>query len=225
MVKIFIDGATLDQVAELNDKVDGFTTNPSLIRKLGIGDYTNFAKEVLKLTDKPVVFEVLSDDFRIMEFQAHTIASWGRNVNVKVPITDSHGRTSLQLITNLINDKININVTAVTTITQVNQLLPVFEKAERGYLSVFAGRIADTGRDPVPIMEKVLYLLEGTQIKLIWASAREIFNAVQADMINCDIITLNIDLYRKYQNIGKDLTQVSLETVQMFVNDAKNYTL
>lgn len=222
MVKIFLDGPTLEQVE--SSTADGFTTNPSLVQKIGVKDYESFAKEVLKLTDKPVAFEVLSDDFGEMQRQAYKIASWGDNVNVKIPVTNTVGASSIPLIAELIKHGVIVNVTAVTTFKQVLNLVPVLYP-HRCYLSVFAGRIADTGIDPVPMMTEVLSMLEGSEAELIWASAREVYNYVQAEKINCDIITLGIDLFKKLSYIGRDLEQVSLDTVKMFYEAGKNYKL
>jgi transaldolase len=222
---IFLDGPTLKEVEELNNIVGGFTTNPSLLCKAGVTNYEDFAKSILQITNKPVAFEVLSDDWREMERQVYKIISWGKNVNVKIPITNSGGQSSIPLITDFLNQGVNVNVTAVTTVKQVTRLLPAFYKAKRGYLSVFAGRIADTGIDPCPIMQKVVYLLKEVPIQLIWASAREVYNTVQAESAGCHIITLSVELFRKYQKMGRDLNDVSLDTVKMFFEAGKNFQL
>ena len=222
---IYADGFTLEQIKVYGDMVAGFTTNPTLLFKAGIKDYAGFAREALSLTDKPFSFEVLSDDFSEMKRQALLISKWGNNVNVKIPITNSEGKSSIPLIAELINEGIKVNITAVTTIKQVVELFSISYDAKGCYLSVFAGRIADTGIDPVPIMEKVVYLIGETPVKLIWASAREAFNVVQAERAKCDIITLSFDLFKKYLNFGKPLPEVSLDTVKMFINDGKNFTL
>lgn len=227
MVKVFLDGPTLEQLNSLehpNIVVSGFTTNPSLVKKIGVTDYESFAKEVLRLTDKPVAFEVLSDDFGEMKRQAHKISSWGDNVNVKIPVTNTVGASSIPLIAELIQDGITVNVTAVTTFKQVLKLMPILYPS-KSYLSVFAGRIADTGIDPVPMMTEIMAMLEGSRTELIWASAREVYNYVQADKINCNIITLGIDLLKKISYIGRDLEQVSLDTVNMFFEAGKDYIL
>lgn len=226
--KIFLDGA--DQIIQNanNDLISGYTTNPSLLRKAGVASYETFARQVLEvITDKPVSFEVLSDYFDIMHRQALKIASWGKNVAVKIPITNSKGESSLGLIAELITDGVTVNVTAITLLGQVIPLLPAMNKAKKGFISMFAGRIADCGTDPEPIMRKAVQLIEDEcpHIELIWASAREIFNVIQADRSGCDIITIGSDLLKKYPLIGKSLKEMSLDTVKMFARDAEGYTL
>jgi transaldolase len=230
MVKIFIDGASLEQVIsyDKNDLVGGFTFNPSLFRKLGVDNYEGFAKQVLSITDKPVSLEVLSDDFVEMERQARKIASWGKNVVVKIPIINSLGESSILLIEKLIKDGICVNITAVTNLNQVKSLIPAIVGGVGGYISIFAGRIADTGTDPLPIILGTLYFLsEKPYMKVIWASTREVYNIIQADSVGCDVITINADLFKKYTKFGENLDTVSLNTVKMFSGDAKmaGYTL
>jgi transaldolase len=223
-VKLFADGADLGVMAQLaaNPKIKGFTTNPTLMHKANVRDYTAFAQEVLKLIpDRPVSFEVFSDDFGEMERQALEIASWGPNVYVKIPVTNSRGECSGSLIKRLSGAGVQLNVTAILTPEQVARVANHLCRTTRSYVSVFAGRIADTGRDPVPIMEQALAILKPWPLaELIWASPRELLNVVQADAIGCDIITATKDILAKLSMIGKDLTALSLETVQMFRQDA-----
>lgn len=226
--KIFLDGCDAIFENAKNDLVAGFTSNPTLMKKAGVTEYETFAKEVLKVVkDKPVAFEVLSDDFKEMHRQALRIASWGENVNVKIPITNTKGESSLNLIIDLIKEGVTVNVTAITSLGQVIPLLPAMNKAKKGFISIFAGRIADCGTDPEPIMRKAVTLIEDEcpHIELIWASAREIFNVIQADRSGCDIITIGSDLLKKYPLIGKPLKEMSLDTVKMFNRDAEGYSL
>jgi transaldolase len=229
MVNIFLDGADAILQNANNDEIDGYTTNPTLLLKAGVVSYEAFAREVLmKITEKPVAFEVLSDDFEEMYRQAKLISSWGPNVNVKIPITNTKGESSLDLIKMLIKEGVTVNVTAITMIKQIIPLLPALSIAKRAFVSIFAGRIADTGTDPEPIMCKALYLLRdipNPNIRLIWASAREIYNVQQAWSIDCDIITLSSDLYKKLPLLNKKLEEMSLDTVKMFVNDGKAFKL
>ena len=218
---IFADGADLNSIIELNKNplVQGFTTNPTLMRKSGVTDYKEFALQVLKEVSKPVSFEVIADDFPTMYTQALEVASWGLNVFVKIPITTTEGTSTVALIDELTKEGVKINVTAITTTEQVKHILPVMNAGS--YVSVFAGRIADTGVDPLYIMYDVIELAHRKTIEVIWASPREVFNIYQAQRIGCDIITCTSDLIRKYEALkGKDLTEYSLETVQMFFRDA-----
>jgi len=223
-VKLFADGADKAGILEMyeNPKISGFTTNPTLMKAAGIKNYKEFAVEILSLiNDKPISFEVFSDNFSIMKIQALNIASWGRNVNVKIPITNTKAESSVELIEHLSNEGVRINVTAIMTIDQVKNVLPGLSKGPGGYVSVFAGRIADAGIDPLPIMSEVVNILRDyPTVKLIWASPRELFNVVQADTIGCHIITATNNILRKLPILGKDLTQFSLETVKMFYDDA-----
>jgi transaldolase len=219
MVKIFADGADRASILELNKNpfVEGFTTNPSLLRKAGVTDYKEFALDILSvIRDKPISFEVIADDNYEMYRQALEIASWGENVYVKIPITNTEGKSTEDVIRRL--DHVNLNVTAITTIKQVRRILPSLKK---GFISIFAGRIADTGINPLPIMKSALKLINGTKIELIWASPREVFNVYQAQEIGCHVITCTPDLIKKMSLQGKDLTEYSLDTVRMFYNDAK----
>lgn len=230
-VKIFADGADIAGMLDMyhNPLISGFTTNPTLMKKAGIRDYRAFAKEILAvIKDKPVSFEVFSDEFTEMEQQAKEIASWGQNVTVKIPITNTKGESSFDLIAKLSKANVKVNVTAMMTLEQVKTVVPALLPGPGAYVSVFAGRIADSGRDPVPIMaEIVAFLKPYPKIELIWASPREVLNIVQADSIGCHIITVTNDLIKKLPLVGKDLNEFSLDTVKMFHDDAKSagYTL
>jgi len=223
-VKLFADGADLDGIRKMaaNPLISGFTTNPTLMRKAGIADYESFAKQLLaEITDRPVALEVFADDFPTMEAQARVIASWGPNVNVKIPVTTTDGSSSVELVRRLSDAGIWVNVTAVMTLEQTRQIAAVLNPKSRSIVSIFAGRIADTGRDPVPLMaEAVKILAPLPQAELIWASPRELLNVFQADAIGCHIITATNDILAKLSLVGKDLDQYSLETVSMFRNDA-----
>ena len=223
-VKIFADGADKAGMLEMARKphIAGLTTNPTLMRKAGIGDYRAFARDVLKvITDKPISFEVFSDDFAEMERQAHEIASWGRNVYVKVPVTNCRAESSCTLIKRLARTGVKLNVTALLTLSQVRDVSTAIGDATPSYISVFAGRIADTGRDPLPLMAAAVELMRPyPNQELIWASPRELLNVFQADSIGCHIITVTHDVLKKLELVGKDLTQYSLETVKMFHDDA-----
>lgn len=225
-IKIFADGADKAGMLEMaaNPMISGFTTNPTLMNKAGIRDYRSFAKEILsEIKDKPISFEVFSDQFDEMEGQAIEIASWGDNVYVKIPITDTKGNSSAKLVSDLSRQGVKTNVTAMMTIEQIKNVVPGMLHGPGGYVSVFAGRIADSGRDPVPIMcEIVEYLKPYPSIELIWASPREVLNIIQADRIGCHIITVTNDLIKKMSLFGKDLNEYSLDTVRMFYNDAKS---
>jgi transaldolase len=223
-VKIFADGADLKGMKEAaaQPHIKGFTTNPTLMRQAGISDYKQFALEVLKLIpDRPVSFEVFADDFPTMEAQGREIASWGSNVYVKVPVTNTKGEFAGPLLSRLSSDGIMLNVTAIMTNDQVKRVAAVLAKDTPAIVSVFAGRIADTGRDPVPLMREAVALLkERPKAELLWASPRELLNIFQADEIGCHIITVTGDVIRKLALVGKDLDKYSLETVAMFHKDA-----
>jgi transaldolase len=223
-VKIFADGADLAGMVEMYKKpfIKGFTTNPTLMRKAGISDYRAFAREVLAaIPDRPISFEVFSDEFPEMERQAREIASWGGNVNVKIPVTNTQGEPSYKLIRALSSAGIKLNVTAVFTLEQVRDVVAHLDPKTPAYVSVFAGRIADTGRDPMPHMAAAHALVHVLpHAELIWASPRELLNVFHADAVGCDIITVTNDVLAKLSNVGKELQQFSLETVQMFRNDA-----
>ena len=223
-VKIYADGADKKNMLELqrNSLVKGFTTNPSLLYKAGVKDYEAFALDVLSsIQDKPISFEVLSDDFTEMYEQAHRIASWGKNVYVKIPVINTAGQSTIPLIECLAREGVKQNVTAVMTLNQVHAATTALNKGPAAIISVFAGRIADTGRDPMPIMREALEILQpSSQIELLWASSREVFNIFQAEEVGCHIITVAHDLLKKLDSVGKDLEQFSLETVKIFFDDA-----
>lgn len=223
-VEIFADGAEISEMSALarNPLIRGFTTNPTLMLKSGVGDYERFAGAVLsRVNGLPVSFEVVADDPEEMEAQAHKIASWGSNVVVKIPVTTTTGESTCDVVGRLARKGIAVNVTALMTVDQVREVRDAFGVDARGIVSVFAGRIADTGRDPLPIMEDGLALLRTRpRVQLLWASPREILNVVQADAIGCDIITVTYDLLGKIATLGRDLAEYSLETVRMFYRDA-----
>jgi transaldolase len=223
-VKIFADGADLKGMKEAAAQplIKGFTTNPTLMRQAGVSDYKEFALEVLKLIpDRPVSFEVFADDFPTMEAQGREIASWGDNVYVKVPVTNTKGEFAGPLMTRLAGAGIKLNVTAIMTNEQVKRVAAALAKDTPAIVSVFAGRIADTGRDPVPLMSEAVSLLKDRpKAELLWASPRELLNIFQADEIGCHIITVTGDVIRKLALVGKDLDRYSLETVAMFYKDA-----
>lgn len=225
-VKLFADGADRIGMLDMNKNslISGFTTNPTLMRKAGITDYRLFARDILsQIIDKPISFEVFSDDFGDMERQALDIASWAKNVNVKIPITNTKSESSIDLIRRLAQKGVKINVTAMMTVKQAKAVLPALADGPGGYISIFAGRIADTGVDPIPVMTEAVGLLNNyPNIELIWASPRELFNIIQADSIGCHIITATHGVLKKLSLIGKDLTEYSLETVKMFFDDAKS---
>lgn len=223
-VQIFADGADLAGMMEMAARpyVAGLTTNPTLMRKAGISDYRGFAQSVLsQIRDKPISFEVFSDDFREMERQAHEIASWGENVFVKIPVTNTSGESSAKLIRRLARAGIRQNVTALTLLRQVREVSDALGDETPCYVSVFAGRIADTGHDPLPMMGAAVEMLRDfSNQQLIWASPREVLNILQADGIGCHVITVTNDLIKKLSLLGKDLGEFSLETVKMFYDDA-----
>ena len=223
MIKIFADGANKQDIIELNknQRISGFTTNPTLLRKAGISNYKEFALDILSIIDKPISFEVIADDLNEMERQAIEIASWGKNIYVKIPITNTKGESTYTIIKSLSERGIKLNITAITTIKQVKKILPALEKSNGAYISIFAGRIADTGINPLLIMKQALKLIKNINIELIWASPRELYNVVQAEDIGCHIITCTNDILKKLSLLGKDLTEYSLDTVKMFYNDAK----
>ena len=230
-IKIFADGADLSGIAELarNPLIRGFTTNPTLMRKSGVRDYEDFALGVLRLIGaRPVSFEVFTDEFAEMEAQAHRIASWGGNVYVKIPVTNARGESAKPLIRRLADDGIRVNVTAMLTAKQVADVSESLAGGPPSYVSLFAGRVADTGRDPIPIMKRALDAIKShTSIELIWASPRELLNVVQADEIGCHVITVTNEILKKLPLLGRELEQVSLDTVAMFYGDGREagYTL
>ncbi len=223
-IKLFADGADLKVIAQMskNPLIKGFTTNPTLMRKSGVTDYKAFAHEALGIVGgRPVSFEVFSDDFAEMEEQAMEIASWGKNVYVKIPVTNTKGEFSGAVIKQLASAGVQLNVTALMTTQQVEKVLGVLSSSVCSYISVFAGRIADTGRDPMPIMAESVRLMKSNKSsELIWASPRELLNVFQADAVGCHIITATHDVLAKLALVGKDLDAFSLETVKMFYEDA-----
>lgn len=224
-VKIFADGADLDGMIATYKRqpfIKGFTTNPTLMRKAGIADYEAFAHQVIAaIPDRPISFEVFSDDFNEMERQANRIRGWGENVYVKIPVTNTKGESSAPLIRRLADAGVKQNVTALMTLRQVREVTAALAGGPSANISVFAGRIADSGRDPLPIMQAALAIMaDEPQLELIWASPREAFNIIQADAVGCHIITVTGDLLAKTVNFGKDLTEFSMDTVKMFRNDA-----
>jgi transaldolase len=223
-VKIFADGADRSGMLELygNPLVKGFTTNPTLMRVAGITDYEAFARDILEaIPDRPISLEVFSDDFAEMGIQAKRIASWGENVYVKIPVTNTHGESAVPLIRGLARAGVKQNVTALMTLGQVRDVAAALGSGPEACVSVFAGRVADTGRDPLPMMAAAVEMLSVyPQLELIWASPRELLNIVHADSIGCHIITVTHDLLRKLPLMGKDLGEYSLDTVKMFRNDA-----
>jgi transaldolase len=223
-IKIFADGADFDGIIAMtkNPLVSGFTTNPTLMRKAGISDYEAFARKLLHVvTDHPISFEVFADDFPSMVAQGQTIASWGRNVNVKVPVTNTKGEFAGSVIRTLSGEGVTLNVTAVMTVEQVCAVAEALDPSAPAIVSVFAGRIADTGRDPIPHMRACKQALGSRpKAQLLWASPRELLNIFQADEIGCDIITVTNDVIEKLPLVGKDLVEYSRETVQMFHRDA-----
>ena len=223
--KIYADGADKAAMLEMyaNPLVSGFTTNPTLMRKSGIKDYCAFAREMLDLIrDRPISLEVFADGFEEMEDQALEIASWGKNVIVKIPITNTRGQSADMVLRRLADAGVQLNVTALLTLEQVRLAIHCLGGGPSCKVSVFAGRIADTGRDPVPIMAEAVELLQPhPNLELIWASPRELLNVFQADAVGCHIITATTDILKKLDLIGKDLNEYSLETVRMFFDDAQ----
>lgn len=222
--KIFADGADKAGMLEMyrNPLVSGFTTNPSLMRKAGVTDYEAFAKDILnEIPDRPISFEVFSDDFDEMLAQALKIASWGDNVYVKIPVTNTLGQSSFNLIRQLANAGVKQNVTALMTLDQVRDVVAALAEGPSAYVSVFAGRIADTGRDPLALMAAAVEMLRPyPQLELIWASPRELLNVFQSDDIGCHIITVTNEIIKKLNMVGKDLHAFSLDTVKTFRDDA-----
>ena len=223
-VKIFADGADIKSMKALaaNAHIKGFTTNPSLMRKAGVEDYQAFAREVLQaIPDRPVSFEVFADDLSEMEDQAREIATWGRNVYVKIPVTNTKREHSAPMIKRLSKSGVAVNVTAVFTLAQVQEITDALDASTPAVISVFAGRIADTGVDPMPLMREAAAIMKvRPKAELLWASPRELLNIYQADEAGCHIITVAPDVLGKLGLIGKDLDAYSLETVKMFYGDA-----
>ena len=223
-IKIFSDGADIDSIFEASQKgiVKGFTTNPTLMARAGITNYLAFAREVLKVvTDLPVSFEVFSDAFDEMRYQAHKLHDLAENVYVKIPVTNTKRQSAAPLIRELHAEGIKLNVTAILSLNQVKEVYNALNPDVSSFVSVFAGRIADTGRDPLPLMKSALEILKpNPKAELLWASPREVFNLMQAELMGCHIITITPDLLAKAGKFGMDLEELSLDTVKMFYNDA-----
>ncbi len=230
-VKLFADGADIQGMIEMASKpyISGLTTNPTLMRKAGINDYTEFAKKVLSvISTKPISFEVFSDNLDEMKTQGEKIASWAENVYVKIPITNTLGQTTCSVVEHLNNKGIKVNVTAIMLESQVTEIMKVLNPSVPSYVSLFAGRIADTGRDPVPIVRNCVEIIsQNPKSELIWASPRELLNIFQANEVGCQIITATTDVLNKLNLVGRNLEEYSLNTVKMFYEDAKKseYTL
>ena len=223
-VKIFADGADKSAMLELyrNPLIRGFTTNPTLMRKAGITDYAAFARDILSsIRDRPISLEVFADEFPEMERQARQIASWGENVYVKIPVTNTRSEPALDLICRLAHAGVKLNVTALLTLGQVRDVSAALAGGAPSCVSVFAGRVADTGRDPVPLMAAAVEMVNAHEgMELIWASPRELLNIFQADAIGCHIITATPDILKKLSLVGRGLDDYSLDTVKMFYQDA-----
>jgi transaldolase len=228
-IKMFADGADIEEIRKLrqNPKVSGFTTNPTLLAKSGVLDYPAFAKEAAKIAHPhPISFEVISDDLDEMYEQAKKIYTWGQNVYVKIPVTNTKGTSTGSLISQLAKEGVALNVTALMTIKQVNEVCSNLKSDVPSVVSVFAGRIADAGIDPIPVMNESLVVTSKLEkCELLWASPREILNIIQAEKVGCQIITMTSDLWKKTANLGINLEEFSLSTVKMFYNDAINSNL
>lgn len=224
-VQVFADGADINQMKEAyqNNTVDGFTTNPSLMAKAGVEDYNSFAKAAVEaIPDASISFEVFGDDMEMMEKEAAIIQSFGENVFVKIPVVNTKGESMIPLIKRLSEQDIKLNVTAVYTIEQVEAIVEAIKPGVESYVSVFAGRIADTGVDPMPLMKQSVEVCHSKEgVKLLWASCRELYNVIQADEIGCDIITCPADVVNKIPNIGRDINELSVDTVKGFEKDIK----
>ncbi len=225
-IKLFADGADKAQIlqAQANPLIKGFTTNPTLMRAAGVKDYEAFAHEILAaMRDKPISFEVFADEFGEMEHQAHKIAGWAENVYVKIPITNTRRESSVALIRRLAHSGVKVNVTAILSLAQVRDAAAALAGGAPSMVSVFAGRIADTGEDPVPLMAEAVSVVSAhSGIELLWASPRELLNIFQANDIGCHVITATDSVLSKLKTVGKDLDEYSLETVKMFYNDASH---
>lgn len=223
-VKLFADGADKDGIAKLarDTRIAGFTTNPTLMRKAGISDYESFARSILEIIGRrPISYEVFADDFTEMRRQALKIAKWGENIYVKIPITNTKAESSAPLVRELSREGVRLNVTALMTDKQVEHITEALAQSPGAYISVFAGRVADTGRDPMPIMQRSVAIMSGNpRLELIWASPRELLNVFQADEAGVHIITATHDILAKLDLVGKDLDEYSLDTVKMFHGDA-----
>jgi transaldolase len=225
-VKIFADGADKARMLELyaNKAIKGFTTNPTLMRQVGLSDYEGFAKDILAhISDRPISFEVFTDELEDMERQALKIAAWGRNVFVKIPVTNTKAQSSASLIRRLVKQGVQLNITAIFTVQQIDEVVDALKGTKHSYVSVFAGRIADTGRDPLPYMTHAVDACDKAGgMEVIWASPREVLNIFQADEIGCHVITVTPDIFKKLATAGKDLGEYSLDTVKMFYNDGRS---
>ena len=225
-IKIFADGADIKSMKDEYHKglVKGFTTNPTLMKKAGVKDYISFLNELVReIPDMPLSFEVFSDDFATMEREAIKLSSLGKNINVKIPITNTKGESSAKLIHDLTAQGVRVNVTAMLTLKQVREAVDAIVPEKNNYISVFAGRIADTGINPIPVMAEAAKIChDKTGLELLWASCREVLNIIQAQEAGVDIITVTYDILRKLPLIGKDNEILSLETVKMFYNDAQS---
>jgi transaldolase len=222
-VQIFADGADKASMLELyrQPHIKGFTTNPTLMRATGVTDYQGFALDLLAtIQDRPISFEVFADEETEMEEQARHIAAWGENVFVKVPVMNTKGAPTYDLVRLLSSEGIQLNVTALLTLEQVRKVCAALRGSVPAYVSVFAGRIADTGRDPVPVMREAALMASDANARLMWASPRELLNVFQADEVGCHVITATTDILKKLLLVGKDLHEFSQETVQMFRRDA-----
>lgn len=223
-IKLFADGANIDEIVKMNANIliKGLTTNPTLMKKSGVHNYKEFCLEVLQIVkEKPISFEVFSDEIDEMENQAHKISSWAENVYVKIPITNTKGQSTASLVEKLSREGIKVNITAVMTEEQILEISRKLDGETSSYVSIFAGRIADTGRDPISLVKKSLEILsECRNTEIIWASPRELLNIFQADAIGCHIITATSDILNKLNLVGYDLTEYSLDTVKMFYRDA-----
>lgn len=222
-VKLFADGAEQSQMLRLykDPRIKGFTTNPTLMRQAGIKEYERFARDILAhIPDRPISFEVFSDDFAEMERQAEKIAAWGQNVYVKIPVTNSIGHSSMPLVRRLVAKGVQLNVTAILTDRQIKETVDALRGTRHSYVSIFAGRIADTGRDPLPYIRMAVDITnQAGGMEVIWASPRELLNVFQADEAGCHVITVTPDILKKLATVGKNLGQYSLETVKMFYDD------
>ena len=224
-IKIFYDGVDLDFIKKNKDSLDGVTTNPTLMNSYGIKSYIDFSRELIDIVpEKPVSLEIFADEHEEMKTQALKISSWGENIYVKIPITNSLGESTKQLIQDLIEQNVKLNITAIFTLNQVEEISDVFKNSENNILSIFCGRIADAGENPIKIINDTKKYIDsqGLKIDLLWASAREAYNIIEATESGCDIITLNENLINKMGLFGKDLTAFSLETVKMFKSDAES---
>ena len=224
MTKIFCDIADINSISRFNKKkiVKGFTTNPSLMRKAGAKNYTNYSKAILRKTNKPVSFEVFADDLKNMIIQGKKINNWGKNVYVKVPVTNSNGKFMGEVIKTLNNKNIKLNITAVYTFKQTKQILKKINKKTEVIISIFAGRMADTGKDPIPELKKSLRISKSYEnVKILWASVREPYNFIQAKQLGCHIITVPPAIIEKIEKFGKSFNELTIDTVKGFLKDSR----